>query len=165
MDRPMSNRFPKAAQTRHTVAVLVGLVCLFSACAKPFLLRLDSPAGAKLIVRAGPFTPKRELPIPFTARFEPMGNLVPYSVIIEIPATLSKRCGGRGKPIQLFGRLYIYPATELTTGRTVALLLPVSRVRALVTGDLGEISHFVSDPNSARGESYLARLVLRTSSF
>ncbi len=161
---PPRGRAPSKVRTALLLA-LAGSALLASGCTRTFALRLDSPAGATLHIPKGEFTPARSLPIPFIATFQPGAQFLYYPVTLTIPAAYSARYGGAGNEVRLHGRLYIYNATQLTENRTVRLPIPDQRITSLITGQVAEITQFVFDPSEPLGETYLARIVLRTSPF
>jgi hypothetical protein len=144
-------------------AFALALLLLGGCSHSTFRLRIDEPRGAEMIVEGGAFHDDTRLPVPFVAELTPMNGNAAYPVRFVIPAAESPRFGGRGEVV-LYGRLYIYGATELARAQTVRLPVEQDRIRALVTGEVAELTRYVYDPNTA-SEQRLALLVLRARTF
>jgi hypothetical protein len=128
-------------------------------------VRLESPAGAQVIVPRGFGTPELMLTMPLTMAMETgsMALSAGYPLIIRLDENMA-RSYGANHALDIYARLNLNNPTDYA--RTQTLRLPISdeKLRALVRGEVEEISAYVEDPNQVMGLQ-LALITLRLTRF
>jgi hypothetical protein len=145
--------------------VLVAALLLSGCYGTPVSIRMDVPAGATALIKKGVYTPAVAFATPFVGRFE-SGNLnvaggFPIEFKLE-PRAAAKY--GADHEVTIYARLNVAKPTEFTRTQTLRLAPSEERIRALIRGEVSEISAFVADP-SEEGQPRLCTVVMRMTPF
>jgi hypothetical protein len=145
---------------------LVGLGLVLAGCSGKLVhVRLESPVGAQVIVPRGFGTPELTLTTPMTITME-TGSMTPsagYPLIFRLDENAAHSYGA-SHAIDLYARLNLGSPTEYARTQTLRLAISDEKVRALIRGEIGEITATVEDPNQVTGLE-LAVITLRLARF
>jgi hypothetical protein len=148
----------------RAIVVAAGLV--LAGCSGNLVhVRLESPVGAQVIVPQGFRTPELTLTTPMTITME-SGSMAlsgGYPLIFRLDENAA-RSYGAGHAIDIYARLNLNKPTEWARTQTMRIPISDEKVRALIRGEVGEISAYVEDPNEVTGQQ-LAVITMRLARF
>ncbi len=141
-------------------------VFLFTGCIGTLVsIRMDVPRGAAVTLAAGVGTEALSLTTPFVGQFE-SGSLAReggYPLVFDLDAA-SAAAYGSDRPVRVFSRLSITNPTRFARNQTLRIAPSETSLRALIRGEVSEISSFVADPNEL-DSPHLAEIVMRMAEF
>jgi hypothetical protein len=142
------------------------LLALLPGCSGALVsIRVDAPKDATVTLAAGVGTPKRVFTAPFVGEFEPGGRKVEdgFPLVFDLDAAAAAAYGA-DHPVRIYSRLSIGRPTALTIGQKLRITPSEERLRALIRGEVTEISAHAEDP-TGQVPRPLATLVMRMVAF
>jgi hypothetical protein len=146
--------------------IIVAIALVLGGCSARLVhVRLESPVGAQVIVPRGFGTPELTLTTPLTIKMETgsMALSAGYPLIFRLDESAA-RSYGASHAIDIYARLNLHTPTEWARTQTMRIPISDEKVRALIRGEVGEISAYVEDPNQVMGLQ-LAVITLRLARF
>lgn len=128
-------------------------------------LRMDVPVGARVVIPRGYGTPEVDFATPFVGQFE-SGSMTlagGYPMVFKLDAAAAKGYGG-DHAVDIFARLNVNNPTDFSKTQTIRIAVSDERLRALLRGEVSEISAYVEDPNEAKHPK-LAIITMRLARF
>ena len=128
-------------------------------------VRMDVPVGARITIPRGFQTPEINLATPVVAIFESGSMAIAggYPLKLTLDADAAKNYGA-DHPVDIYGRLNVNKPTDFSRTQTIRIPMSDEKLRALLRGEVSEISAYVEDPNEP-SRPKLAVITMRLARF
>jgi hypothetical protein len=128
-------------------------------------VRMDVPVGARVNIPRGFQTPEINLATPLVAVFESGSMAIAggYPLVFKLDADAAKTYGA-DHPVDIYARLNVNNPTDFSRTQTIRIPMSDEKLKALIRGEVSEISAYVEDPNEANRPK-LAVITMRLARF